>query len=434
LKNAFRLMRVRSFNFQFLIFNLLLATACGPGADVRDGRELYLAYGCAACHGERGDGNGPAAGLSPFKPRDLRNVQGFRGSKSVEGIASTIAFGIADGRTGMPAYPDIPKHERLAMARWIHTLASEPRGVTADGAWVAEPNPWKLAAAYLTLTNSTDRPVSLTSVQSPSARVVEMHETSEQDGMMSMRQVERVTIPPNAVARLEPGGTHLMLIDAELRAGATVVLTLTFDDGTIRTVNASVRGGAPAGRAPHGGAAPASSGESSTSAAGAAAAPQARPEFTLVDEHGRPFRSSSLRGKPALLFFGYTHCPDACPTIMSRIARAYRDAGAAARGIPTLFVSVDPRDTPPVLKQYLTYFGAVPAKGLTGSKQQIDHVVAQFGARYQIRDSGSAAGPLVDHTLHLYLLGPDGRVAKTFDPNFDPAELAKEMVRVIDER
>ena len=150
-------------------------------------------------------------------------------------------------------------------------------------------------------------------------------------------------------------------------------------------------------------------------------------EFTLVDHEGRVFRSSSLRGRPALLFFGYTHCPDACPTMLSRVARAYREAGPAARDIPTLFVSVDPRDTPEVLDRYLTYFSAVPATGLTGTREQIDHVVKQFGARYEIRDSGSAAGPLVDHTIRLYLLDREGDVVRLFDPSHQPEEIAKAM-------
>lgn len=150
-------------------------------------------------------------------------------------------------------------------------------------------------------------------------------------------------------------------------------------------------------------------------------------DFTLVDDNGRAFHSQSLHGKPALLFFGYTHCPDACPTMMSRVARAYREAGPRARQIPTLFVSVDPRDTPPILKEYLGYFRAVPATGLTGSKAQIDDVVKQFGARYEIRDSGSAAGPLVDHTVRLYLLDKQGDVVALFDPTAEPKEIAKAM-------
>ena len=151
------------------------------------------------------------------------------------------------------------------------------------------------------------------------------------------------------------------------------------------------------------------------------------PAWQLVDHDGRVFRSESLRGQPALLFFGYTHCPDACPMMMSKVARAYRAAGGDARSIPTLFVSVDPRDTPKVLKEYLAYFGAVPARGLTGSKQQIDAVVKQFGAQYQIRDTGSAAGPLVDHTIRLYLLDRDGDVVALFDADTDPETIAKAM-------
>jgi cytochrome oxidase Cu insertion factor (SCO1/SenC/PrrC family) len=150
-------------------------------------------------------------------------------------------------------------------------------------------------------------------------------------------------------------------------------------------------------------------------------------DFTLVDHHGKPFHSASLDGRPALLFFGYTHCPDACPTMLSRVARAYREAGTAAADIPTLFVSVDPRDTPPILAQYLGYFTAVPAIGLTGTKDQIDHVVKQFGAQYVIRDTGSAAGPSVDHTIRLYLLDRDGDIVRLFDPTDEPAVIAKAM-------
>lgn len=153
-------------------------------------------------------------------------------------------------------------------------------------------------------------------------------------------------------------------------------------------------------------------------------------DFQLVDHDGRVFRSSSLHGRPALLFFGYTHCPDACPTTMAKVARAYREAGPAARDIPTLFVSVDPRDTPAVLKEYLGYFRAVPATGLTGSKAQIDAVVKQFGGRYEIRDSGSAAGPIVDHTIRLYLLDRDGDVVQLFDPEADAKEIAAAMKSV----
>ncbi len=149
-------------------------------------------------------------------------------------------------------------------------------------------------------------------------------------------------------------------------------------------------------------------------------------DFELVDHDGAPFRLSSLRGRPALLFFGYTHCPDACPTMMSKLAVAYSHAGPEAKQIPTLFVSVDPRDTPPVLKEYMSYF-AIPARGLTGPKEKIDAVVEKFAAHYTITPGDSEAGPYVDHTLTLYVLDREGNVRELFDPTSKPEEIAAAM-------
>lgn len=218
----------------------LLLTACSrPVDEVAEGRRLYLAYGCAACHGEAGDGNGPAASLSHFKPRDLRNVNAFSGAKTAEGIAGTIAFGIADGRTGMPAYPDVPRHERERMAKWILSLG---QGVSVTEAWIRQPA-GATAAAYLTLRNAGSREVALVAVSSDAAAFIEIHESRERDGMMTMRKVERVAIAPRGTATLAPGGLHLMLINLErpLRTGDAVPLTLQFDDGTSITAAATVR-------------------------------------------------------------------------------------------------------------------------------------------------------------------------------------------------
>jgi len=401
----------------------LVLAGCGPGAEVSSGRELYLAYGCAACHGERGDGRGPAAALSHTKPRDLRDLAAYRGPRTIEGIAGTILFGVADGRTGMPAYPDIPKRERMVIAEYIHELARAPRGITVTDAWTPTSNAvWQIAAAYVSITNGGTKNVALIGATTPAARVVEIHEMSVNGGNMSMRKVDRIDIAPRTTEQLQPGGSHLMLIDLtrDLNAGDTFELTLRFDDGSVKVATAQVRAATPSGAT---GSQPVDPHDDGLGAR------RSRLDFDLIDHDGRPFRSSSLRGKRALLFFGYTHCPDACPMTMSKIARAYRDAGPAARDIPTLFVSVDPRDTPAVLKEYLSYFGAVPAKGLTGSKAQIDAVVQQLGAKYEIRDSGSAAGPLVDHTLSIYLIDRDGRVQKKFAPGDDPSAIAKDMLQ-----
>lgn len=214
---------------------LTLLAACGPGSETPDGRELYMAYGCAACHGPAGDGNGPSAGLSHIKPRDLRNVAAFSGAKSEEGIAATIAFGVAGGRTGMPPYPDIPKNERLAMARYILSLADAPRGVTASGGRVRASNPArKITGAYMNLRNHDSVARTLTGANTPLAGVTEIHEMKTRDGMMTMSRADTVAIPAGGALSLEPGGFHLMLIDLtrDLRAGDRVPMTLQFDDGS----------------------------------------------------------------------------------------------------------------------------------------------------------------------------------------------------------
>jgi periplasmic copper chaperone A len=206
---------------------LLLLVACGPGSEVKTGRELYLAYGCAACHGENADGRGFSAPLSTFKPRDLRDVSRFTGAKTAEGIAATIAFGIADGRTGMPAYPDIPKRERLAMAEYI--LSLEP---PATRIWARASHPMQsIAAAYV-----VSLPAAITAVTTPAARIVELHEMKTVNGVMSMNKVERIAAPPAE-------GAHLMLIDLvkPLKAGDVIALTLTFEDGSRETIEAPVR-------------------------------------------------------------------------------------------------------------------------------------------------------------------------------------------------
>jgi cytochrome oxidase Cu insertion factor (SCO1/SenC/PrrC family) len=137
-------------------------------------------------------------------------------------------------------------------------------------------------------------------------------------------------------------------------------------------------------------------------------------DFVLIDQEGRPFHLSQLRGKVVLLFFGYTHCPDACPTTMAKLSRVYKLLESDANKVVTLFVSVDPgRDTTSALKNYLAYFH-LDSIGLTGTKDQIDAVVKQYGAKYEIEQSDSAAGYHINHSTDLYLLDKKGELAKTF--------------------
>jgi protein SCO1/2 len=138
-------------------------------------------------------------------------------------------------------------------------------------------------------------------------------------------------------------------------------------------------------------------------------------EFSLTDHDGKPFALSSQRGKVVLIFFGYTFCPDACPTTLSKLGSVYRRLGSDRAKVKTLYISVDPdRDTPAALKADLANF-SVDALGLTGTKAEIDKVVGLYGAAYEIVPlPESAAKYSVSHTTSLYALDASGRTRLRF--------------------
>ena len=150
-------------------------------------------------------------------------------------------------------------------------------------------------------------------------------------------------------------------------------------------------------------------------------------DFSLTDHNEQPFQLQSQRGKIVLLYFGYTSCTEACPTMLTKVARIYRSLGADKEKVQLLLVSVDPkRDTPAVLKTYLDYF-KVNAIGLTGAKEAIDKVVQQYGAKYEIEKSESALGYHVSHTTDLYLLDQQGKVRRLFKHNEKMDTMTKEI-------
>jgi len=138
-------------------------------------------------------------------------------------------------------------------------------------------------------------------------------------------------------------------------------------------------------------------------------------DFSLLGHDGTRFELTSLRGKVVLVFFGYSSCPDACPTTLSKLAAVSRRLGNDRERVKTLYISVDPeRDTPDVLKADLASFD-LDALGLTGTKAEIDKVVALFGAAYEITPTpDSAAKYTVAHTTWLYALDPKGRTRFRF--------------------
>jgi protein SCO1/2 len=137
-------------------------------------------------------------------------------------------------------------------------------------------------------------------------------------------------------------------------------------------------------------------------------------DFELPAHTGRTFRLADARGKAVLLFFGYTYCPDICPTTLQTMTQVEKLLGADKDKLQTVFVSVDAeRDTLPRLKEYVDHFG-INAVAVTAPPAQIDPIVKQYAAYYEKQASESAMGYLVDHTSRLYLIDPQGRIRYLF--------------------
>ena len=151
--------------------------------------------------------------------------------------------------------------------------------------------------------------------------------------------------------------------------------------------------------------------------------------FTLVDSDGKPFGSANLAGKPYAIFFGFTHCPDVCPTTLARLVRLRKQLSGARDRPAILFVSVDPeRDGPAEVGKYAKLFDA-PIIGLTGSTAQVEQVKKQFGIFSQKVPDGSG-GYSVDHTAAALLFDAQGEFAGTIVPE-EPDSAALDKMRRI---
>ena len=147
-------------------------------------------------------------------------------------------------------------------------------------------------------------------------------------------------------------------------------------------------------------------------------------DFKLTDHNGKPFDLKQHRGKVALLFFGYTSCAEACPVALAKVASVYKRLGDESRKVVTLFISLDPdRDKPEILAEYLKYF-SINAVGLTGKREEIDRVVKQYEARYEIEKTDSALGYHINHSTYLYAIAPDGKVRFRFNHTDAPEIIA----------
>jgi protein SCO1/2 len=137
--------------------------------------------------------------------------------------------------------------------------------------------------------------------------------------------------------------------------------------------------------------------------------------FTLTGTDGKPFASSKLNGKPAAIFFGFTHCPDVCPTTLARLTKLRRELGNGDDALSIVFISVDPdRDTPAELGNYLSLYDS-PVIGLTGTTAQIEQVKKQYGI-YSRKVEQPGGGYSVDHTASVILTDRNGQFVATLSP------------------
>jgi len=153
------------------------------------------------------------------------------------------------------------------------------------------------------------------------------------------------------------------------------------------------------------------------------------PDFTLSDQRGRAFTLSRQHGHPVVLFFGYTHCPDVCPTILANLKSARTALGAKAADVVVALVTVDAaRDTKTELGRFVTTFDP-SFLGLTGSGAALKAVYRDYHVRYAKQEEGPG-GYLVSHTAFVYYIGRDGRV-HGFGTWNDPQDILREDLKGI---
>ncbi|WP_454916642.1 SCO family protein [Xanthobacter sediminis] len=150
--------------------------------------------------------------------------------------------------------------------------------------------------------------------------------------------------------------------------------------------------------------------------------------FALVDQNGAPVTEAALKGKPSLVFFGFTHCPDVCPTALFEMSEIFRALGPDADKIQAFFVTVDPeRDTPEVMKSYLGSF-APQLRGLTGSPQNMDAMKKEYRV-YSRKAPLSGGDYTMDHTAVVYLMDKTGTFVAPFNSKQPPDAAAAELKR-----
>lgn len=161
--------------------------------------------------------------------------------------------------------------------------------------------------------------------------------------------------------------------------------------------------------------------------------PQARPlpEVALTDQDGQAFGAAQWQGPWSLLFAGFTHCPDVCPTTLQMLKQLEADLQAKGLSLRPIFLSLDPqRDTPEQLQRYVRHFSPT-ITGITGSKAELDRLSAALGLAYVKIPGASETDYTIDHSAALVLINPQGQVAGYFQAPHKRDLLAADLQRVM---
>lgn len=160
--------------------------------------------------------------------------------------------------------------------------------------------------------------------------------------------------------------------------------------------------------------------------------PTAAPPLTGLTVHtGEPADLSEFRGEVVLLYFGYTNCPDICPATLSNAARAIDAMGPAGEDVELLMVTVDPaRDDPRTLGDYVGHFHP-RFLGVHGSEEELRTAASQYGVVFRKAEGSEATGYLVDHTVSLMAIDPEGFLRVVYPVDVPPAELAADLEELL---
>jgi protein SCO1/2 len=266
----------------------------------------------------------------------------------------------------------------------------------------------KSAPAYMRIENAGGEDDKLIAATAEIANRVAIEEAVISDGMTTVLPLaEGLEIAAESAVQLRPGSYRLNFdgLNRPLKDGESFSGTLTFEKaGSVRVTYRVGEYVAPIGGS-----------------------------FALTDQSGKPFSNIDLLGKPYAIFFGYTNCPDVCPTTLFELSQALTSLGKEADRLRVVFVTVDPtRDTPEALGEYLTAFDP-RIVGLTGSEAGIAGTAKSFRVFMQKVPAEEGDDYTMDHSATVMLMGADGKFVGTISYGEDAEKVLAKLRRLVAE-